>query len=93
MTPMTSMMLADLMHQAGLPAGVINIVTCTRNEAEILLKHPEINGISFVGSTSVGLHVYATAASHGKESKHSAKRKTMRWSSRTPLLSAARRVS
>jgi len=66
MTPMTSMMLAELMNQAGLPAGVINIVTCTRNEAEILLKHPDIRGISFVGSTSVGLHVYATAAAHGK---------------------------
>jgi len=59
-------MLAELMNQAGLPAGVINIVTCTRNEAEILLKHPDIRGISFVGSTSVGLHVYATAAAHGK---------------------------
>jgi len=66
MTPMTSMMLAELMNQSGLPAGVINIVTCTRNEAEILLKHPDIRGISFVGSTSVGLHVYATAAAHGK---------------------------
>ncbi|NLC83582.1 MAG: CoA-acylating methylmalonate-semialdehyde dehydrogenase [Ruminococcaceae bacterium] len=66
MTPMTSLRLAELMHEAGLPAGVINIVTCSRNEAEILLKHPEINGISFVGSTSVGLHVYSTAAAHGK---------------------------
>ena len=66
MTPMTSMRLAELIQEAGLPAGVINIVTCTRNEAEILLRHPDINGISFVGSTSVGLHVYATAAANGK---------------------------
>lgn len=66
MTPMTSMRLAELIQEAGLPAGVINIVTCTRNEAEILLKHPDVKGISFVGSTSVGLHVYATAAAHGK---------------------------
>jgi malonate-semialdehyde dehydrogenase (acetylating)/methylmalonate-semialdehyde dehydrogenase len=66
MTPMTSMRLAELMQEAGLPAGVVNLVTCSRVEAEILLKHPDVNGISFVGSTAVGLHVYATAAANGK---------------------------
>jgi len=35
-------------------------------EAEIFLKHPDIKGVSFVGSTSVGLHIYSTAAAHGK---------------------------
>jgi malonate-semialdehyde dehydrogenase (acetylating) / methylmalonate-semialdehyde dehydrogenase len=66
MTPMTSMRLAELMQDAGLPAGVINLLTCSRTEAETLLTHTDIKGISFVGSTSVGLHVYATAAAHGK---------------------------
>lgn len=66
MTPMTSMRIAGLWQEAGLPEGVLNIVTCSRNEAEILLKHPDVKGITFVGSTSVGLHVYATAAAHGK---------------------------
>lgn len=66
MTPMTSIRLAELLQEAGLPDGVLNIVTCSRNEAEVFLKHPDIKGISFVGSTSVGLHVYSTAAAHGK---------------------------
>jgi malonate-semialdehyde dehydrogenase (acetylating)/methylmalonate-semialdehyde dehydrogenase len=45
---------------------VLNIITCSRNESEILLKHPDVKGISFVGSTSVGQHIYETAAAHGK---------------------------
>ena len=65
-TPMTSFKLAELFVEAGLPKGVLNIVTCSRNEAEILLTHQDVKGITFVGSTSVGLHVYATGASNGK---------------------------
>jgi malonate-semialdehyde dehydrogenase (acetylating) / methylmalonate-semialdehyde dehydrogenase len=41
-------------------------VTCSRNEAEILLRHPHVKGISFVGSTGVGRHIYQTAAANGK---------------------------
>jgi malonate-semialdehyde dehydrogenase (acetylating)/methylmalonate-semialdehyde dehydrogenase len=66
MTPMTAMRLTELWHEAGLPDGVLNLVTCTRNEAEIFLKHPDVRGISFVGSTSVGLHIYSAAAANGK---------------------------
>ena len=66
MTPMTTIRCTELMQEAGLPDGVLNVVTCSRNEAEIFLKHPDIKGISFVGSTSVGLHIYATAAANGK---------------------------
>jgi len=66
MTPMTSLRLAALLKEAGLPDGVVNIVTCSRNEAELLLSHPDVAGITFVGSTSVGLHIYATAAANGK---------------------------
>lgn len=65
-TPMTSMRLTELWHEAGLPDGVLNIVTCSREEAEIFLSHPDVKGVSFVGSTSVGLHIYATAAANGK---------------------------
>jgi malonate-semialdehyde dehydrogenase (acetylating)/methylmalonate-semialdehyde dehydrogenase len=65
-TPLTSMRFAELYKEAGLPDGVLNIVTCSRNEAGIFLNHPDIDGISFVGSTSVGLHIYSTAAAHGK---------------------------
>ena len=66
MVPQTGMRMLELLHEAGLPAGVVNLVTCTRNEAEILLKHPDVRGVSFVGSTRIGAHVYATAAAHGK---------------------------
>lgn len=65
-TPQSCMRIAELYKEAGLPDGVINIVTCSRNEAEILLTHPDIKGISFVGSTSVGMHIYSTAAATGK---------------------------
>ncbi|MCX6543920.1 MAG: CoA-acylating methylmalonate-semialdehyde dehydrogenase [Acidobacteria bacterium] len=65
-TPRTSMRIAELWQEAGLPKGVINVVTCSRREAEILLTHPDVKGITFVGSTSVGRHIYATAAAAGK---------------------------
>lgn len=65
-TPQTSMKIMDLWKEAGLPDGVLNLVTCSRNEAEILLRHDDIKGVSFVGSTSVGRHIYATAAANGK---------------------------
>jgi len=65
-TPQTSMRIAELWQEAGLPKGVINVVTCSRHEAEILLTHPDVKGITFVGSTPVGRHIYATAAAAGK---------------------------
>jgi len=65
-TPMTSMKFAELYKEAGIPDGVFNIVPCSRNEAEILLTHEDVKGVTFVGSTQVGLHVYSTAAAHGK---------------------------
>ncbi|HUX13275.1 MAG TPA: CoA-acylating methylmalonate-semialdehyde dehydrogenase [Spirochaetia bacterium] len=64
--PQSAMRILELWDEAGLPKGVINLVTCSRNEAEILLKHPDIKGVSFVGSTAVGKHIYATAAANGK---------------------------
>lgn len=65
-TPMTSMKFAELYKEAGVPAGIFNVVPCSRNEAEIFLTHPDVKGVTFVGSTEVGLHVYGTAASNGK---------------------------
>jgi len=64
--PQSAMRITELWKEAGLPDGVLNIVTTSRNEAEILLRHPAITGVSFVGSTSVGLHIYSTAAANGK---------------------------
>lgn len=65
-TPRTALRFAELYKEAGLPDGVINIVTCSRTEAELFLSHPDIKGVSFVGSTSVGLHIYSQAAANGK---------------------------
>ncbi len=65
-TPMTSLKFADLYKEAGFPDGVFNVVPCSRTEAEIFLTHPDVKGITFVGSTGVGKHVYETAAAHGK---------------------------
>ncbi|MCL1993600.1 MAG: aldehyde dehydrogenase family protein, partial [Spirochaetes bacterium] len=65
-TPQTALRIAELYKEAGLPDGVVNVITCSRNESELFLSHPDINGVSFVGSTSVGLHVYELAAKNGK---------------------------
>ncbi|ATW23484.1 CoA-acylating methylmalonate-semialdehyde dehydrogenase [Candidatus Formimonas warabiya] len=66
MVPQTGMRLLDLLVEAGLPAGVVNLVTCSRKEAEIVLEHPDIKGVSYIGSTKVGRHIYKTAAANGK---------------------------
>lgn len=66
MTPLTALKFAEIYKEAGLPDGVLNIITCSRNEADLLLSHKDINGISFVGSTKVGLHIYEKAAANGK---------------------------
>ncbi|MGE4354512.1 MAG: CoA-acylating methylmalonate-semialdehyde dehydrogenase [Oscillospiraceae bacterium] len=65
-TPLTALRCAELWQEAGLPDGVLNIVTCSRHEAEIFLTHPDIKGVSFVGTTNVGKHIYSIAASNGK---------------------------
>ena len=66
MTPMTAHRLIELLAEAGLPKGVVNVLTCSRNEAELFLTHPDVKGVTFVGSTEVGGHVYMTAAANGK---------------------------
>jgi malonate-semialdehyde dehydrogenase (acetylating)/methylmalonate-semialdehyde dehydrogenase len=66
LVPTSSVALLNLLYEAGLPKGVVNMVTCSRVEAEILMTHPLVRGVSFVGSTSVGKHVYSIAAAHGK---------------------------
>ncbi len=66
MVPQTSMRMLELLIEAGLPKGVANLVTCSRVEADSLLTNPAVRGITFVGSTSVGKHIYQTAAAAGK---------------------------
>ncbi len=65
-TPMAALAIVEFLHEAGLPKGVVNVMTCSRDEAELFLSHPSVKGITFVGSTSVGTHIYSTAAANGK---------------------------
>jgi malonate-semialdehyde dehydrogenase (acetylating)/methylmalonate-semialdehyde dehydrogenase len=68
-SPQTVLRMTQLLAEAGLPKGVLNTLTCSRNEAEILLTHPDVRGVSFVGSTATGKHVYSTAAAAGKRAQ------------------------
>lgn len=66
-TPLTSMRIMELFYEeAGFPAGVVNLVTCSRNESEVLLTDPRVKAVTFVGTTEVGKHIYSIAAAHGK---------------------------
>lgn len=65
-TPRTAFRIAELYKEAGLPDGVLNLVTCSRNEVNVILNHPDVKGITFVGSTDVGKYIYSTAAATGK---------------------------
>jgi malonate-semialdehyde dehydrogenase (acetylating)/methylmalonate-semialdehyde dehydrogenase len=64
--PSASLMLADLLKQAGLPDGVFSVLQGDQEAVIALLAHGDVNAISFVGSTPVARHIYATGTSHGK---------------------------
>ena len=64
-TPLTALAFAELCQEAGLPAGVVNIVTGDGSTGEALVKHPKVDKIAFTGSTEVGRAIRsATAATH-----------------------------
>lgn len=65
-TPLSANRLGELLIEAGLPAGVFNIVHGGKECVEALLTHPEVAAISFVGSTPVAKIVYETGTAHGK---------------------------
>lgn len=67
LTPLTSMRILELFYEeAGFPKGIVNLVTCSRNEAEIFLRDPRIKAVTFVGTTGVGKHIYSIASANGK---------------------------
>jgi malonate-semialdehyde dehydrogenase (acetylating)/methylmalonate-semialdehyde dehydrogenase len=57
---------AELLQEAGLPAGVYNVIHGDKVAVDALLKHPLVRAISFVGSTPVAKYIYSTAAAEGK---------------------------
>ena len=67
LTPLTSMRILELFYTEGcFPKGVVNLVTCSRNEAEIFLTDPRVKAVTFVGTTSIGKHIYSVASANGK---------------------------
>ncbi|MBR5409745.1 MAG: CoA-acylating methylmalonate-semialdehyde dehydrogenase [Clostridia bacterium] len=66
LTPRTALRIAELYKEAGMPDGVVNVVTCSRKEIDLILEHPDVKGITFVGSTPVGKLIYEKAARNGK---------------------------
>jgi malonate-semialdehyde dehydrogenase (acetylating)/methylmalonate-semialdehyde dehydrogenase len=61
--PLSTMLLVELALEAGVPAGVLNVVHGGKEVVDAICTHPDIKAISFVGSTEVGTHVYNLAAS------------------------------
>ncbi|MBF9032663.1 aldehyde dehydrogenase family protein [Rhodobacterales bacterium HKCCE2091] len=57
LSPLSAYMLAELIAEAGLPEGVVNVVTCDRVEAEYLVTHPGVDKVTFTGSTAAGRHL------------------------------------
>lgn len=64
--PTPSLMIADLLRQAGLPDGVFNVVQGDKEAVDALLEHPAVQAVSFVGSTPIANHIYEAGARHGK---------------------------
>ncbi|MDJ0377282.1 CoA-acylating methylmalonate-semialdehyde dehydrogenase [Cryobacterium sp. PH31-L1] len=64
--PSASNWLAELFTEAGLPAGVLNVVHGDKEAVDALLVNPDVQAISFVGSTPIARYIYETAAKHGK---------------------------
>jgi malonate-semialdehyde dehydrogenase (acetylating)/methylmalonate-semialdehyde dehydrogenase len=65
-TPLSSELLFDILDEVGLPEGVVNMVHGGSDSAHALMAHPDVRGISFVGSTHVGKIIYETSAKYGK---------------------------
>lgn len=64
--PTSTMRLVELAHEAGIPAGVLNVVHGGPEVANQICDHPDIKALSFIGSTHVGTHIYDRAGAAGK---------------------------
>ena len=64
--PMTMQKIFKLLEETGLPAGVVNLVNGAKEAVDVLLTHPAIRAISFVGSTPVARYIYSTGTAHDK---------------------------
>jgi malonate-semialdehyde dehydrogenase (acetylating)/methylmalonate-semialdehyde dehydrogenase len=64
--PLSQLRIAELLHHAGLPRGVFNIVHGGKDAVDAILTHPDVVGVSFVGSSPVARYIYRRAAEGGK---------------------------
>jgi aldehyde dehydrogenase (NAD+) len=66
-TPLTAMKLAEIIQEADLPPGVVNIVTGAGETGQALVNHPDVDKIAFTGSTEVGKYIMKAIAGTGKK--------------------------
>ena len=66
-TPLTALLFAEILQQADLPAGVVNIVTGAGETGAALVRHPDVNKVAFTGSTAVGREIAKAVAGTGKK--------------------------
>jgi malonate-semialdehyde dehydrogenase (acetylating)/methylmalonate-semialdehyde dehydrogenase len=64
--PSVTLFMAELLAQAGLPAGVFNVVQGDKVSVDRILEHPDIAAVSFVGSTPIAKYIYSTGTANGK---------------------------
>ena len=64
--PSVPMRLAELLLEAGLPAGVLNVVNGDKESVDTILTDPRIKAVGFVGSTAIAHYIYSTGCAHGK---------------------------
>jgi malonate-semialdehyde dehydrogenase (acetylating)/methylmalonate-semialdehyde dehydrogenase len=64
--PSASLYIAELLAEAGLPAGVMNVVNGDKTAVDTLLTHDDVKAVSFVGSTPIAEYIYTTATANGK---------------------------
>ena len=64
--PSAALLIADWLAEAGLPAGVFNVVNGDKAAVDALLAHPDVKAVSFVGSTPIARYIYQTGTAAGK---------------------------
>ena len=67
--PSAPLFTMELLQEAGVPAGVVNLINGDKESVERLLEHPDVAAVSFVGSTPIARHVYETATRNGKRAQ------------------------
>ncbi len=66
-TPLTALKLAEIIHESGIPKGVVNIVTGAGETGATIVNHPDVDKIAFTGSTNVGKYIQKATAGTGKK--------------------------